>query len=100
MPLVRHVCRIRWRELTRPAVAQEQGSRVLVLRKEGCKVDVVRLTVVLDWYLEVGHAIDGILVLLPVIRVSPGLSDLRAALLKLASHSSSTEKLRWQPSHD
>lgn len=92
--LVRHVRRVSIHELTGPAVAQEEGRRVLVRREQGCKVYVVCLTVILDWYLEVGHAIDAILVLLPVIRVSLGSSSLHAGTLELANHSSSTEKLR------
>lgn len=56
--------------LTGPAVAQEEGRCVLLLREQARKVDLVRLTVVLNWDLEVGHSIDALLVLVPVSLIS------------------------------
>lgn len=57
-------------ELTRPAVAEKKGRCILLLREQARKVDVVRLTVVLYWDLEVGYGVDALLVLVPGLLVS------------------------------
>lgn len=57
-------------ELTRPAVTQEEGRCILLLREQARKVDVVRLTVVLYGDLEVGNGVDALLVLVPGMLVS------------------------------
>lgn len=71
--LVRHVrCRASHHgmELTRPAVTHEKGRCILLLREQARKVDVVCLTVVLYWDLEVGNSVDALLVLVPGLWVS------------------------------
>lgn len=57
------------RGLTRPAVTQEEGRCILLLREQARKVDFVCLTVILYWDLEVGYGIDALLVLVPGLLV-------------------------------
>lgn len=51
-------------------MAQEEGRCILLLREQARKVDLVRLTIVLNWDLEVGYAVDALLVFVPGLLVS------------------------------
>lgn len=64
-------------------MTQEEGRRILLLREQPRKVDVVRLPVVLDGYLEVGHTIDAILIFLPKMQVSLALTSRRPGFRNL-----------------
>lgn len=51
-------------------MAQEEGRCILLLREQTRKVNIVRLAVILDWHLEIRHAVDALLVLVPGLLIS------------------------------